>query len=178
MPVPETTVNEYRHTVSNEDDIGATRQVAATQRKPKTQPVKHAPNSPFRFGIFAFDAAHVPASMFSRKSVHLPFPGCIYSKYTEQFDTCLRKLHLELRSQRKYRQPCVWIFFPGPRQATFFSLFMTTLLLPRHQHHNSAVQSITIVGRTGRAARTISSYSQISRPPTCSPAVAIIRSSS
>ena len=66
---------EYRGFVPRENDVRATWQVASPERKAEAKPVKQGPDPPLRPGILAFDAAHVPASLLLRQSIHRLYQG-------------------------------------------------------------------------------------------------------
>jgi hypothetical protein len=61
--VPEAAVNENDGFVFGQDKVGTAGQFAVVQPAPVAHPVQEGGDDEFGFGIFAADAAHVPASM-------------------------------------------------------------------------------------------------------------------
>jgi hypothetical protein len=74
VPMPEAAVHKYHNSMPRKHDVGPARKVLTSERKPKAQSVKQRPQQDFWASILTFDSAHIPASLFSCKPVHLHFP--------------------------------------------------------------------------------------------------------
>lgn len=64
MSMPETAVNKYGCSIFGENNIGFSRQIFPVKPESIAHPVKQGSNNQFRFCVLAFNARHVPASLF------------------------------------------------------------------------------------------------------------------
>ena len=67
--MPEAAMNKNHGFVFRQDDVGAARQFAVVQAEAITHSVEHRTHYHLRLGVFAGDAAHVPASPGLRETV-------------------------------------------------------------------------------------------------------------
>ena len=62
MAVPEAAVDEDGGFVFGEDDVGTAGEVLGVEAKAVAHAVEEGADEEFGFGVFGFDAGHVPAS--------------------------------------------------------------------------------------------------------------------
>jgi len=71
MTVPETAVNEHGGLKSWQHNVGLPWQFFAAKREAEPATMQEGPDPPFRGGVLALDAPHVPTTPFWRDPVHV-----------------------------------------------------------------------------------------------------------
>jgi hypothetical protein len=76
MAVPETAVHEDNEPMSGKNYVGAARQIFTAQRKSESKTMEQGTDLPLRHRVAMPNAAHIPAALFGRDSVHASTSTC------------------------------------------------------------------------------------------------------